>query len=72
MSLKPIDLTGGKSVYCFNQHQMDQANRLFAEDSPSGEKIRKAVAALEADHSRNEQATIAFMIIQHLNESSEF
>jgi hypothetical protein len=72
MSLKPIDLTGGKSVYCFNQHQMDQANALFAEDSPSGENIRKAVADLEATHSRNEQATIAFMIIQHLNETSEF
>lgn len=72
MSLKPIDLTGGKSVYCFNQHQMDQANTLFAEDSPSGEKIRQAVTELEATHSRNEQATIAFMIIQHLNETSEF
>lgn len=72
MSLKPIDLTGGKSVYCFNQHQMDQANALFAEDSPSGNKIREAVAGLEADYTRNEQATIAFMIIQHLNETSEF
>jgi len=72
MSLKPIDLTGGKSVYCFNQHQMDQANRLYAEESPSGEAIRAAVAQLEADCTRNEQATIAFMLIQHLNETSEF
>lgn len=72
MSLKPIDLTGGKSVYCFNQHQMDQANALFSEESPSGDKIRGAVAKLEADYTRNEQATIAFMIIQHLNETSEF
>ena len=72
MSLKPIDLTGGKSVYCFNQHQMDQANAMFAEESPSGDKIRDAVAKLEADYSRNEQATIAFTIIQHLNETSEF
>jgi hypothetical protein len=72
MSLKPIDLTGGKSVYCFNQHQMNQANAMFAEDTPSGEKIREAVAKLEADYSRNEQATIAFTLIQHLNETSEF
>jgi len=72
MSLKPIDLTGGKSVYCFNQHQMDQANDMFAEDSPSGDTIRKAVADLEKNCTRNEQATIAFMIIQHLNETSEF
>jgi len=72
MSLKPIDLTGGKSVYCFNQHQMDQANKMFMEDSPSGDKVRKAVGDLESTHTRNEQATIAFMIIQHLNETSEF
>ncbi|MDF3128386.1 hypothetical protein P0Y35_04185 [Kiritimatiellaeota bacterium B1221] len=72
MSLKPIDLTGGKSVYCFNQHQMDQARNMLNEESDSGKKIREAVARLEKDYSRNEQATIAFTIIEHLNESSEF
>lgn len=72
MSLKPIDLTGGKSVYCFNQHQMDQARTMLNEESESGKKIREAVALLEKDYSRNEQATIAFTIIEHLNESSEF
>lgn len=72
MSLKPIDLTGGKSVYCFNQHQMDQARSLLNEDSESGRKIREMVAALEKDFSRNEQATLAFTLIEHLNESSEF
>ncbi len=72
MSLKPIDLTGGKSVYCFNQHQMDQARSMLNEESESGKKIREAVALLEKDYSRNEQATIAFTIIEHLNESSEF
>ncbi|MDA3875078.1 MAG: hypothetical protein PF795_14110 [Kiritimatiellae bacterium] len=72
MSLKPIDLTGGKSVYCFNQHQLDQAQRLYQEESPSGEKIREAVQRLESEYSRNEQATIAFTIIEHLNQTSEF
>ncbi len=72
MSLKPIDLTGGKSVYCFNQHQMDQARRLFTEDSESGAKIRGAVGDLEKNFTRNEQATLAFTLIEHLNQSSEF
>jgi len=72
MSLKPIDLTGGKSVYCFNQHQMDQAKRLYTEDSESGQKIRNAVAELEQNLTRNEQATLAFTLIEHLNETSEF
>lgn len=72
MALKPIDLTGGKSVYCFNQHQMDQARNMLEEDTPSGAKIREAVARIEADYSRNEQATIAFTLIEHLNQTSEF
>lgn len=72
MSLKPIDLTGGKSVYCFNQHQMDQARRMLNEESEGGEKIREAVARLEKELSRNQQATVAFTLIEHLNESSEF
>jgi len=72
MSLKPIDLTGGKSVYCFNQYQMDSARRMYEEESESGERIRKAVADLEAQFSRNEQATIAFTLIEHLNTTSEF
>lgn len=72
MSLKPIDLTGGKSVFCFNQHQLDGAFRLFEEESESGERIRAEVARLEAECSRNEQAAIAFVLIDHLNKTSEF
>jgi len=72
MSLKPIDLTGGKSVYCFNQHQMDQAERLYKEESESGQRIRDAVILLEDKYTRNEQATIAFTLIEHLNQTSEF
>ena len=67
MSLQPIDLTGGKSVYCLNQQQLERAMALFREDSPAGERIRAAVAKLEAECSRNEQAAIAFVLIEHLN-----
>ena len=28
MAVKPLDLTGGKSVYCFNQRQLDSAFKL--------------------------------------------
>jgi hypothetical protein len=67
MSLPPVDLTGGKSVYCLNQQQLDRATALFQEVSPAGERLRAAVAKLEAECSRNEQAAIAFILIQHLN-----
>ena len=70
MSLQPLDLTGGKSVYCLNQQQLDRARALFREDSPAGERIRAAVARLEAECSRNEQAAIAFLLIQHLQASA--
>ena len=69
MSTQPIDLTGGPSVYCFNQRQLDRANALFDEASPSGERIRDAVARLEAECTRNERAAAAFILIRRLNES---
>jgi len=72
MSLKPIDLTGGKSVYCFNQHQMDHAHDLFEKEGQEGQVLRDEVARLEKDFNRNQQATIAFMLIEHLNQTSEF
>lgn len=70
MSVQPIDLTGGKSVYCLNQQQLDRAQALFQEDSPAGERIRAAVARLEAEGTRNERAAIAFLLIQHLQASA--
>lgn len=72
MSLKPIDLTGGKSVYCFNKHQLDHAHALYEAEGPEGDRVREEVARLENDLTRNQQATVAFMLIEHLNETSEF
>lgn len=69
MVMEPIDLTGGKSVYCFNRQQLDRAAALFKEDSPSGQRIREAVARLETECTRNEQATVAFIVIDRLNQS---
>lgn len=70
MSLKPIDLTGGKSVFCFNEAQFDQAQRLFAADDESGEKIRAEFERLEGEFTRNERAALAFMVIDRLNKTS--
>ncbi len=71
MSAQPIDLTGGKSVYCLNQQQLDRALALAAEESPAGARIRDAVARLEAGCSRNERAAIAFVLIRHLQDTAE-
>ena len=66
MSAQPIDLTGGKSVYCLNRQQLDRAWALFQEDSPAGERIRAAIGQLEAGCTRNERAAIAFVLIRQL------
>lgn len=60
-------LTGGESVYCINQAQMTRTKNLVASDSKSGEKVRQVLAELEANLSRNEQAALAFTLIEHLN-----
>lgn len=69
MAIKPLDLTGGKSVYCFNQHQLDQAFKLAAGDDASGQKVRDEVDRLDKAMTRNERAALAFVIIDRLNKS---
>lgn len=72
MAVKPLDLTGGKSVYCFNEHQLKMAFDLFADPGESGVKIRAEVDRLEASLTRNERAAMAFVIIDRLSKSSAF
>ena len=71
MSIKPVDLTGGKSVYCFNEAQLDHAFSLYKAEGQSGETIRAEVGRLEKSLSRNQRASLAFVLIDHLNKSSE-
>ena len=71
MSVKPIDLTGGKSVYCFNEQQMKQAFSLAEAQDESGEKIRTTHARLNEELTRNERAALAFVIIDELNRTAE-
>jgi len=70
MAIKPIDLTGGKSVFCFNESQFAKAQNLAAADDESGKKIQQAIATIEADMTRNERAALAFVLIDRLNKTS--
>jgi hypothetical protein len=71
MSIKPVDLTGGKSVYCFNESQLDHAFAMYEGQDESGDKIRAELERLEGSLSRNERASLAFVIIDRLNKTSE-
>ena len=66
MAIQPIDVTGGQSVYCFNEYQLKSAFELAESDSESGRKIRETIEHLENNLTRNEQASTAFVIIDRL------
>ena len=69
MAVKPIDVTGGESVYCFNAAQLKGAFDLAGSEGASGEKIREAIDRLESDYTRNERAAVAFVVIDRLLKS---
>lgn len=69
MSVKPIDVTGGESVYCFNAYQLKAAFDLAASEGESGDKVREAVDRLENELTRNERAAAAFVVIDRLLKS---
>ena len=70
MSVKPVDLTGGKSVYCFNESQLDHAFGLYEAQDESGDRIRAEVERLTQSLTRNERASLAFVLIDQLNKTS--
>ena len=70
MAIKPLDLSGGKSVYCFNESQIQKAFELAQSETESGEKIRNLLKQIIQDTTRNERAALAFMVIDELNKTS--
>ena len=69
MSVDPVSILGGESVYCINQGQLKDAMRLANEDETSSPKIKAALAELETRLTRNERAALAFVIIERLRDS---
>lgn len=69
MSIDPVSLLGGESVYCINQGQLKDAMRLANEDKTSAPKIQAALADVELKLTRNERAALAFVLIERLREA---
>ena len=70
MIAKPIPLLGGKSVFCINEEQMYEATRLREEDFESSQKINTHLKRLEQNLNRNEQAALAFTLIERLKKNA--
>lgn len=66
---KNLDLSGGESVYCINQGQMAQARQLIAADSERSKLFTSMLDDIKRQLSRNEQAALAFVLIDELNSS---
>ncbi|MBN1523001.1 MAG: hypothetical protein JW904_00850 [Spirochaetales bacterium] len=66
MAYKEFDITGGESVFCINEMQLRHAKALMQNSHDSAEKIDTCFRQIEADLSRNEQAALAFLIIEKL------
>jgi|TARA_B110000438_G_scaffold29060_1_gene28073 hypothetical protein len=71
MVISPISILGGESVYCINEAQMRDAQRLANEDPKSSKKIQSHLKEIENNLSRNERAALAFTIIENLRENRE-
>ena len=70
MSVRPIELLGGESVYCINQAQLSSAFKLADRDPDSSPRIQEALRDVEGKLSRNERAALAFVLIDRLLKSS--
>ena len=71
MSVEPIPLLGGKSVYCINQSQLAEAFHLAEEDPQTAPRIQREIDRLEGEIGRNERAALAFVLIDRLLKTSE-
>lgn len=66
MSVAPTSLLGGESVYCINQAQLNEAVRLYESDPDSAPRLKHFVESAQCELSRNEQAALAFILIEQL------
>ena len=66
MEPRPVELTGGESVYCINEAQLRAAYDLAMTDRKSSAKIQQLLSELETRLTRNERAALAFILIDYL------
>ena len=71
MTVRPIELLGGESVYCINQSQLASAFKLAFDNPETAPKIQAELKDLESRLSRNERAALAFVMIDRLLKSSD-
>jgi len=70
VAVNPVPLLGGKSVYCINEQQMEEAHKLTEQTGEASVKIQAFIEEAQEELTRNEQAALAFMLIKRLKDTS--
>ncbi len=70
MVLDDTVFTGGESVYCINEQQLRKAYELAMQDPASAPRLGEMLERIEGGFSRNEQAALAFVLIDRLLKSA--
>lgn len=60
-------LTGGESIYCINQAQMNRTRSLMDGNDETAVRLNGILDDLESSLSRNELAALSFTLIERLN-----
>ncbi len=71
MSVNPKSILGGESVYCINEAQLKESQRLVEQDPVSAPKLKEILESIEACCTRNERAALAFTLIERLRSSGK-
>jgi hypothetical protein len=70
MTIKPIEILGGESVYCINESQLKKSFELAYDDPQTAPRLQAEIKELETRLNRNERAALAFVLIDRLLKSS--
>jgi hypothetical protein len=69
--VEPVELMGGESVYCINESQLKTAYKMAEQNEESKAKIQQHLLAIQNELSRNEQASLAFVLIDKLLKTTQ-
>jgi len=71
MNTTTIPLTGSPSYYCLTEQQLQDARRLAFDDPDSSARIQQMLETVENQLDRNQQAALAFVLIDRLLQSRD-
>lgn len=63
--------TGGESVYCINEVQLQRAYEIVQDDEQARYHVKEVIQKIETDFDKNTQAALAFVLVDRLLKSKQ-